>query len=122
MKIFHFISVVSYYFVNVLCYLVHVHHSLDSIDLSLGLNGLSLPSDSGQGDIGGEEEEQTEESQQRDDDGGQVQSSLGSIRWSSIITLHRSSISLGWSTISVWFRSTVSIISPDSGPANSRGK
>jgi len=37
-------------------YLVHVHHSLNSIDRNFGIiNSLSLPSDAGEGDIGGEE-------------------------------------------------------------------
>jgi len=53
--------------------LVHVHHSLNSIDRNFRvINGFSLPSDAGQSDIGGEEEEETEESQEWDDDGGEV--------------------------------------------------
>jgi len=105
--------------------LVHVHHSLNSIDRNFGIiNSLSLPSDAGEGDIGGEEEEEAEEGQEGDDDGGEVKTSLSSssIRWGrSSITLNRSSIRLSRSSISILLRSPISVISPDSGPVDNGG-
>merc|ERR1719429_153292 len=101
--------------------LVHVHHSLDSGDLGVSVEGLPLPSHVGQGHIGGEEEEEAEQSQERDDDGGEVEASLSSaIRGSThTITLHRGAIALCWGAISIGLRGAIAIISPDSGARDS---
>jgi len=103
--------------------LVHVHHSLNGIDRNFRvINSFSLPSDAGQGDVGGEEEEETEESQEGDDDSGEVKTSFSSVRGSgSSITLNWSSIRLCGSSIGVRLWSSVSIISSDSGSADGGG-
>ena len=102
--------------------LVHVHHSLDSVDFSGALHGLSLPPDAGEGDVGGEEEEETQESEERDDDGGQIQTSLSSITGGTgSITLHWGTIGLSRSTIGVRLRCTITIIPSDSGAIDTGG-
>lgn len=56
-------------------------HVLDPVDdgITLGdiIIGISLPSDGGEGDIGGEEEEETNEGEDWDEEGGQIKSSSG---------------------------------------------
>ena len=98
-------------------YLVHVHHPLDGGYLSLGVEGLPLPSHVGQGHVGGEQEEEAEQGQQGDDDGGQVEASLGgAIRGGThAITLHGGAIALCGGAISVWLRGAITLIPPDSG-------
>jgi len=65
-------------------------HILDPVNNGVGLTdvviGISLPSDGGEGDIGGEEEEESDESQDRDEEGGQIEAAAlrGAVRGSGV--------------------------------------
>jgi len=91
--------------------LVHVHHPLHHVGLSGVLNGLSLPPDGGEGDVGGEEEEESEQGEQGDDDGGEVKSGVGGVGRGRVGGV-RSSVGLSRGSVSVRLRGSVALISP----------
>ena len=100
-------------------YLVHVHHPLNHVGLSGVLDGLSLPPDRGEGDVGWEEEEEAEEGEEGDDDGGQIEASVGSVGRGRVGGVG-STVGLCRSTVGVGLRGSVALISPDSGSESER--